>query len=1132
MRGKISAKNLVSISLILAISVLCPISCIAESVQNLQPCVDNTCFKKPTDVAIASDSSFVIVLDLGDGESTKAYLRKFKFPLNSSSKDEIIFLNQNSTKTSPADISLSKNNKFVSVYTPPSEDGNTLIQIINLQSGEIKELKSVGSSGLEISLPAFIDSEGSTLIAGTLNSVSPELVIIDTGKDEVIKRIKLPDLAQSLRVSPNFKSVIVTYSNVFAQSVSIYDLQSNTLLQSDLDPSLAFSVDDFLGRIGFDFFESKVVLSSLGGNHVVHLYDIKSNKVTSQILDRTLEGQTLSTISPDGRTTISIGSTLDNVIGFKIYKSNVLKDGSISLASSLLFGDGSAVLDVGITPDQSKVLILVLRDNKKLLKILNLRDLSKISELAVADDSSESLLFIDPNGQFVITANSKSEPSTSLISDLNPGPVLKSIIPNFAPLNISTPFVINTFIDPENFAGDLMVCFRSNQFCSSSLSISRDLETITGLTPKFSDIGFESIILSVKTKDGSVIASKYDGIFQFGRDDVIVDTFPPQITIFAPSDLALLNTRRVLVLGKVNGTGSGVNSVLVNGKIANLVSEGQISNTSFNFVHDLQFTSDGTFEIKVSATDKANNSAEKTIKVTLDTQVPSVSANVETIGQNQFQVTGSVNGTGSSVASVFINSSPIEFIPGEQISFSGTSTKSPVVVTVSDKAGNKNELTIQANIVQDKVPPVISISTPLSGQIVNENPNTQISFSVTDDKSVKEVFLNGSLISPTSGNSYLSAFTLKPGENLISITAIDTNDNKSQASIKVTFISQEITQEPAVELPKTGLETQEEKEVITLPSEIENLNNSLIGEFSKLTSPTGELLDIGSALSIEISNPPPIPEGAEADIELPQVEGLGEPTSSDESQEIPKGFSFATDVLLKDEVKIMGEGLDKQNTAVLVDSAGRTFVVGFGFLTNEENNNTGRTKNKKFLFQTDSGENLKLTTTLTVPGDATEGDATISVLNKNQSLATVPLNIKPQKDVKVGKKVIGKPTIKDPVKAQIKKSGKELVLKIKGKNFVSRIATIDGKLQKLLNKAQFFTNVTFVPQEGITIKKFKLLKNKITLVVELSENIEPGVKLFNVITPKGADIGAIVFPDPIVDGKIETTTSPVSLILE
>ena len=60
-----------------------------------------------------------------------------------------------------------------------------------------------------------------------------------------------------------------------------------------------------------------------------------------------------------------------------------------------------------------------------------------------------------------------------------------------------------------------------------------------------------------------------------------------------------------------------------------------------------------------------------------------------------------------------------------------------------------------------------------------------------------------------------------------------------------------------------------------------------------------------------------------------------------------------------------------------------------------------------------------------------------------------------------------------------------------------------------------------------TIKRFADME----IFVEINENIEPGIKLFNVLTPSGADIGAIIFPDPISDGLIQTTTTPEEFIL-
>ena len=462
---------------------------------------------------------------------------------------------------------------------------------------------------------------------------------------------------------------------------------------------------------------------------------------------------------------------------------------------------------------------------------------------------------------------------------------------------------------------------------------------------------------------------------------------------------------------------------------------------------------------------------------------------------------------------------------------------------------NQDKQKIFGQLSSDINPPVITVTNPLNGDVVTE-PELTVTFTVSNSISIKEVFVNGTSLPVSLDGQYSHNLVLKPGENSISIIAIDSNNNKSTEELIVGFLSfgdlgdlegviEESLEalEGILELTQELIEELGSKEIISLTEEFTDLNETLIDLFSSLTKGLDEIIDIANTVSIEIANAPPLPEGFPAIFELPEIEGIDFFGELEEVFEIPKGFSFATDISFDDftePITLSKEDLSKQNTAVLVDASGKTFVVGFAFLRKVEGEFTGFRKalKKNYRFQTTSGEPLELTTTVTIPADATEGNAKVSILNKNESLATIPLKVTPPREVKVGKKLIGKPQIVEPIIAIVKKSGKQLSLKIKGKNFVQRIATIDGKLEKLIGKANFFTNVTFVPPEGIKIKSIKIKKNSVNVIAEIKGDIKPGIKLFNVITPKGADIGAIVFPDILVDGKLETTATPEELILE
>ncbi len=1096
-----------------------------EKVSTL-PCTTQACFKRPSDAVISNDGSFILAVDSSTSGISGINLKKFNFAAGNFTNALTLPLIQKSTNSPLLDITLNQNSSRAVIYREPTQGENALLQFVDLQANTVKELTSVNSSDPQIGVPTFLDAEGKKLIAGTLNLSSPELVTIDLNTDSISNRLSLSDKAQSVTVSPNFKQAIITYSVDLGQSVSIYNIQNNSLSTLNLDEDLAFSIDDFLSRVNFDLSGNRAILSSLGGNHVLHFLDLKNNKLTPLILDRTQNGPTISTISSDGKTAISIGSILKKSIGFKIYKSTISSDSLVSLTSSASFLDGSIVLDVDISPDQNKIYILELKNNSKQLKILNLKDLSQIAELPISSDNAQSFLTIDPNGRYAITPNTNIEASVSTITDLNSAPILKSIIPNTGSINGGTTFTINGFVDLTRFTIDIKACCKGGSSCTTSTNVSRNGQIITGITSKVSQAGLSDVTLTAKSiTDGSLSSSRYDDIFQFVKDtSTLSDTLPPDLTISAPKDSTAYNTRRIRVLGKADGTGSLVDSVLVNGNPATLNSEGVSSSNVINFFHDLELDKDGPFQITVSAKDKSSNAIEKSVKVIIDTALPTVTANVEAGGTGRFKVSGIANGTGTNVSSITVNSSLVQFTENESVTFSTLTSSIPVNITVADKAGNKTQVQIASPLLADTTPPTITVTSPSNGQIFKDSPLTTVIFSITDNSSVSTVLLNNKNLSVSSNNQYSENITLKPGENLISIIATDTNGNKSSSNIRVSFIPS------LLETMNTSSNTsdfQNQKEVITLPSEFDNLNNALI---KQLTDENGKVIDIGKTSSVELSNPPPIPDGEPATIEPPKVEGLNTTGQTSNQSLIPKGFSFATGIAFNNDgniITINDEG--KLYTAVLVDATGRTFVVGFAFLKTLKNSNSSRVSYK---YQTTDGTPLDLITTLTVPGDANEGSGRISIINNNDSLATIPLNIAPSKEVIVGKRVIPRPQIKEPITATIKNQGKQLVLIIKGKNFIGRIATIDGKLQKLFGKGNFFTNVTFVPSEGITINNFQVKSNQLTLTATINKSIKPGVKLFNIITPKGADIGGIVFPSELQDGKLQTSASPESLLLQ
>jgi len=784
-------KKVLCLSLALSVVFIFCLNSNAEKVSSL----GQVSINDPSDGVIASDGSFFIVADT----QSSGEVVLLKSDITFSGND--IFTN---TTTIPLNlfpdgaltsVALSGDNKKAAVYIEPIGSLPAPVKIIDLFDNSSINLNSLVSN--KIGPPVFLDKSGKKLVAATLE-INPKLISIDTVTDEIQELASLPDTVQSLFVSPDFENIVITYQDFLAQSVSVFNIKARTLSTVALDQSLSFTVDDFLPQVDFDASGKNAVLSTLGGNHSAQLLDLENTEIRFASLDNSLDGLTLSTISPDGMTIISAGTVSDIFSGFQLYEASVSGKKIITATKTQTFNDDSTVLDLVITPDQSKILLLVLKDEGKKLKVVNKNTFKEITELAISEDSSDSSLLIESNGRFAITSNKNIDPSVDIINDFNLGPILKTIVPNRALANISLPFTINSFIDLSRFSPNVQVCFQNAMSCATSVNVSNGGQVITGSTPTSKRGRFADVLL-IATPKGSTsstaVTSTYNRLFEFIRQGgkVLVDTFPPEITILAPTEGSIFDTRRIIVLGKVDGTGSEVLSVTINGNPAALNTDGQRLSTIVDFVSDLEFESDGVFEVTVTAQDNAQNTNEKTVKITIDTLVPELSATIDTSGN----IIGVANGTGSNISSILVNSVPITFPQGEVVNFTAISSSTPVTITAFDSARNQSSIEISSAQETDITPPVISISFPANGQIIKDNKSISITFSATDDTSIKEVKINGEILAISGTNQYSKNIDLNPGRNTIFITATDTSNNKSSSTISVTFITSDlITKKP------------------------------------------------------------------------------------------------------------------------------------------------------------------------------------------------------------------------------------------------------------------------------------------------------------------------------------------------
>lgn len=419
---------------------------------------------------------------------------------------------------------------------PKGEGLPTLVHFVDLTNNSVKtfnpfiENDDSSIKELSISTLSFLDAEGGKLIASDNDEENPNLNIIDTENGIVEKMVSIPESARSIEFSPDFSKAIITFKEKFSHSIGIYINKTSDLVKVDIPSSIFFKIDEFLSEASFDLFNKKAVVSSLGGKHVLHLVDLKDNRLTVLFLNNEIEGKTLSAISPDGTFVISVSNIFDKD-GIVVYKINSNNPRKPNLLKQEKFIDKSKVLDVKVTPDNNNVLILVSNNSEVKIKMLNLNDLSLVCEYKISSDNEQNFLIPDPLGRYIVVPDLKNN-SINIITKLQGGPVFKSISPGRSKVKEGTEFTITGFIDLIRFTDSVKVCFRNKNFCSSLVKVSNDGKTIMGTTPRFPSKTNEALIIIAGNKGENEsngnsinssslcplkpnIQSKYNKVFKF-----------------------------------------------------------------------------------------------------------------------------------------------------------------------------------------------------------------------------------------------------------------------------------------------------------------------------------------------------------------------------------------------------------------------------------------------------------------------------------------------------------------------------------------------------------------------------------------------------------------------------------------
>ncbi|HEX3553446.1 MAG TPA: Ig-like domain-containing protein [Thermoanaerobaculia bacterium] len=262
-----------------------------------------------------------------------------------------------------------------------------------------------------------------------------------------------------------------------------------------------------------------------------------------------------------------------------------------------------------------------------------------------------------------------------------------------------------------------------------------------------------------------------------------IDTTPPAFLALQPADDAILAAAQVTLQGQV----AGANAVKVDGQPATLVGQ--------DFTAGPYTLAEGVRSFAIVATDAAGNTAQRTLRLTRDSQAPTVAisqppvgailkdASVDVVGsaQDPQLAAVTVNGIAATVTGTTWLARQVPLAEGSNT----------LTARAEDRAGNAAQAT--RTLERDSTPPVLAITDPAPGTVV---PGASITLRGTaGDAHLDRVEVNGVRAS-LSGSAWSLAMALTAGVNDFTVRAFDKVSNTSEATLSVTRDSQA----PAVQI--------------------------------------------------------------------------------------------------------------------------------------------------------------------------------------------------------------------------------------------------------------------------------------------------------------------------------------------
>ncbi|UCD83446.1 MAG: hypothetical protein JSU92_09015, partial [Deltaproteobacteria bacterium] len=220
--------------------------------------------------------------------------------------------------------------------------------------------------------------------------------------------------------------------------------------------------------------------------------------------------------------------------------------------------------------------------------------------------------------------------------------------------------------------------------------------------------------------------------------NIKVDTVEPVVAVSYPAPGDIVSTDQVIVTGTVTDASpsSGITDVWVNGVSASI--------TGTNWSATLTALPEGSVTIDVRAYDCAGNEGVAVpVNITVDTVLPTVSITLPTSGTTINQSTVVVEGTAndappsSGLKRVVVNGKTASGTESWMVSISSLSEGiNTLTATVWDNADNS--FFDSVSVFVDTIAPVVSVSSPVSGDCIN-SVTVAVTGAITEDGSEVEL---------------------------------------------------------------------------------------------------------------------------------------------------------------------------------------------------------------------------------------------------------------------------------------------------------------------------------------------------------------------------------------------------------